>query len=214
MKRREVIKNLGLGAGLLVMGPSALSLLHSCGKEPQAKWQPVFLTTSNGMVLEKLLDIILPSTDTPGAGDLNLAQFIDAYMEEVATVEQQNLFKKGAGDFSEVFQEIHQKKAEEGTEEEYEKILAQLLVSTPERSEKNLKRTTETQDPLDKDPDEKTDFNEGAAAFLETVRELGIWGWRNSRAIGEEVLWYDPNPGQYIACGPLSELGNGRAMSL
>ena len=54
----------------------------------------------------------------------------------------------------------------------------------------------------------------GALAYLETVRDLEIWAWKTSEQIGENVLWYDPIPGEYIPCGPVEELGGGKAMSL
>lgn len=214
MKRRELLKKMGLGAGFLVMGPSAFSLLQSCRNTTEPGWEPVFLSGSNGVVLEKLLDLILPSTDTPGATDLNIAQFIDSYMEEVATKEQQGLFKKGAEDFKAVFLNTHGKDINEGTNKEYEVILTRFLRNIPEGTQQNLKRTTETQDPLDTDPEEKTNFEKGALSFLTTVRDLGIWGWKNSQVIGEEILWYDPIPGIYIPCDTVENLGNGRAMSL
>jgi hypothetical protein len=43
---------------------------------------------------------------------------------------------------------------------------------------------------------------------------MAIWAWKTSEEIGENVLWYDPIPGQFIACGSVEELGNGKAMSL
>lgn len=214
MKRRQVLKSLGLGAGILVVGPSAFSLLQSCKNGIQPGWEPVFLSTSNGLVLEKILNTILPSTDTPGAADLNLAQFVDSYMEEVATQDQQEIFKQGAEDFKAVFLKIYHKNISEGTLEEYEEILTRFFLATPEKAQRNVKRTTETQDPFDIDPAEKTDFDDGALSFLNTVRELGIWGWKNSKVIGEEVLWYDPVPGVYIPCDTIEKLGNGKAMSL
>lgn len=214
MKRRQVLKRLGLGAGFIVIGPTAFSLLQSCKNGIEPGWEPVFLSTSNGLVLEKILNIVLPSTETPGAADLNLAQFVDSYMEEVATKEHQGLFKKGAEDFKAAFLKLYEKDISEGTLKEYEEILTRFFRATPEKSQHNVKRTTETQDPLDKDPGEKTDFDEGAVSFLNTVRDLGIWGWKNSEMIGEEVLWYDPVPGIYIPCDKVEKLGNGRAMSL
>ncbi|MDX1761580.1 MAG: gluconate 2-dehydrogenase subunit 3 family protein, partial [Christiangramia sp.] len=65
MKRREALKNIGLGAGIFVIGPSTLGLLQSCKNEPEYDWQPVFLTASHGFALKKILDVILPTTDTP-----------------------------------------------------------------------------------------------------------------------------------------------------
>ncbi|MGB8705941.1 MAG: gluconate 2-dehydrogenase subunit 3 family protein [Gillisia sp.] len=212
MNRREVIKNLGLGAGVLIIGPTTLSLLESCQNKPDYDWQPVFLSAGNGFALKQILETMLPKTDTPGATDLNLAQFIDAYMKEVAPKETQDKFKQGANDFASAFKNEFDKDLNEGTEEDYKKMLDKYLVNYTPTKVKDGKKTGETQDPEDKTP--KLDINASTNSYLNSVRSLGIWGWKTSEQVGENVLWYDPIPGEYIPCGPVSELGNGKAMSL
>lgn len=214
MNRRQALKNFGLGAGILIVGPSTLSLLQSCKSEPKTDWQPAFLTLSNGFILKQILEVIIPETDTPGANDLNIAEFIDSYMDQVAPIERQDKFNSSANAFAAAFKSKFDKEPEKGTAEEYEQIVKQYLKATPEQQEIYLKRQTETQDPLDKDPAENMDFGPGAYAYLSEVRAMAIWAWKTSEEIGENVLWYDPVPGQYIACAPVSELGNGKAMSL
>ena len=105
MNRRQALRNIGLGAGIMVVGPTTLSLLQSCKNDPTYDWEPTFLSAANGFALKQILEVILPTTDTPGAGDLNLAQFIDAYMHEVAPPERQEVFKKGAYDFVAAFKD-------------------------------------------------------------------------------------------------------------
>ena len=41
MKRRELLKNLGLGVGAITLTPAISSLLHSCSDG--TSWKPVFL---------------------------------------------------------------------------------------------------------------------------------------------------------------------------
>lgn len=215
MNRRELLKNLGLGAGFLVVGPTTFGLLQSCKNEPNYDWQPTFLSAANGFALKQILEVILPATDTPGANDLNLAQFIDFYMEEVASEERQQRFKAGADAFANAFKEETGKELNEGTQEEYDQVIKKYLLATPAERKKMVKRNTETQDPMDADPEEQMDPVESTFDYLKNVREMGIWAWKNSEAIGENVMWYDPIPGVYIPCGTMDELGNnGKAMSL
>jgi len=214
MDRRQALKNFGLGAGILIIGPSTLSLLQSCTSEPKNNWEPNFLSVQNGFALKEILEIILPKTETLGAKDLNIAQFIDSYMEEVAPKKQQQRFKRNANAFAKVFKKEYDKELEEGSVEEYEKIVAKFLKAAPEKREEYLKRNTETQDPQDKDPNIKEDIGVGSYSYLISIRDMGIWAWKTSEEVGENVLWYDPIPGQYIACGSMEELGNGKAMAL
>lgn len=214
MNRRQALRNIGLGAGVLVVGPSTLSLLQSCKNEPQYDWQPVFLSASHGFALKKTLDIIIPASETPGASDLNIAQFIDSYMDKVADLERRDRFKKSADAFASAFENEYEKTQEEGNDEEFENIVKKYLKATPAKKEEYIKRNTETQDAQKQQKDMKFDADAGAYAYLTEVRDLGIWAWKTSEQIGENVLWYDPVPGEYIPCGPVEELGNGKAMSL
>lgn len=214
MNRRQALKNFGLGAGILIVGPSTLSLLQSCKNDPKVGWEPTFLSAGNGFALENILEVILPATDTPGAKDLNIAQFIDSYMTIVAPEDLQKLFQRNAEAFAGSFKREFDKELENGTEEEFTAIVTTYLKAAPEQRDAYVKRLTETQDPMGDDPEEKMDLDTGSFAYLRNLRELGIWAWKNSEIVGEEVLWYDPIPGQYIPCGPVEELSNGKAMSL
>jgi hypothetical protein len=214
MNRRQALKNIGLGAGIIVVGPTTLSLLQSCKNDPESTWEPVFLSASNGYALKQILEVILPATDTPGANDLNIAGFIDSYMDEVASEERRANFNRSADAFAAAFRNQFDKEPENGKEEEYQQIVEKYLKATPEQREEYMRRNTETQDPMDKDPEDTMDFESGAYSYLSDVRDMGIWAWKSSEEIGENVLWYDPIPGEYIACGPVTELGNGKAMSL
>ncbi|MFN4764247.1 gluconate 2-dehydrogenase subunit 3 family protein [Gillisia sp. Q332] len=212
MNRRQALKNFGLGAGILIVGPSTLSLLQSCKSEPKTDWEPAFLTVGNGFILKQILDVIIPETDTPGANDLNIAEFIDSYMDQVAPIERRDKFNSSANAFAAAFKSEFDKNPEKGSAEEYEQIVKKYLKATPEQQEIYLKRPTEDQ--LDIEPAESLDTGAGVYSYLSEVRGMAIWAWKTSEEIGENVLWYDPVPGQYIACGPVSELGKGKAMSL
>lgn len=214
MNRRQVLKNLGLGAGVFIVGPSALSLLQSCKNEPEYDWEPTFLTASHGFALKEILEVILPATDTPGASDLNIAQFIDSYMDQVAEPTQAKRFKRSADAFSNSFKKEYDKNQEEGKSEDFEKLIEKYLKATPADKQLYMKRNSETQDATDQKSEVKMDDDAGAYAYLTNVREMAIWAWKNSEQVGENVLWYDPIPGQYIPCGPVEELGGGKAMSL
>ncbi len=214
MNRRQALKNIGLGAGVLVVGPTALSLLQSCKNDPAVVWEPAFLNAQNGHALQQILEVILPTTDTPGANDLNIAQFIDSYMNEVAPVERQKNFERSANAFATSFKNQFDKELEEGSEEEYQQIVEKYLRATPAQREEYMKRNTETQDPLDTDPEEILNPDTGAFAYLQDVRGMAIWAWKTSEQVGENVLYYDPIPGMYVACGPVEEMSNGKAMSL
>jgi len=212
MNRRQVLKNIGLGAGYVMVAPAAFNLLQSCKSEPKNEWQPVFLNVTNGMALTHILDVILPKTDTPGASDLNIAQFIDAYMDEVAEDGQKKEFEAGANAFALSFKENLDKDLKDGEHEDFEKAVAKYLGADKETRDAYVKVISATQDP--EAPDVEFDAHAGSYAYLSAVRDLAIWAWKNSEEVGENVLWYDPIPGVYQGCLPLEEAGGGKTMSL
>lgn len=214
MNRREALRRFGLGAGFLVIGPTTFSLLQSCKNEPSYDWQPTFLTAANGFALKEILEVILPRTETPGANDLNIAQFIDSYMDEVAPPERQEAFAQNADLFAQAVENETGEALSEAKPEHFEQVIKKYLSRTSAEETRRVKRTTEKQDPLDKDPEELISFDEGALAYLQEVRDLGIWAYKTSEEIGENVMWYDPIPGIYVPCGDVDELSNGKAMSL
>lgn len=214
MNRRQVLKNLGLGAGYVVAAPTVLSLLQSCKNEPGFEWEPVFLTPANGYALQQVLEVIIPKTDTPGATDVNIAQFIDAYLDEVAGEQEQKDFKAGADAFAINFKSNFNKSVDEGEPEDFEKAVAMYLGAEKEKRDDYVKRLSATQDPEAPEGAE-IDTEASSYGYLENVRNRAIWAWKNSEAVGENVLWYDPVPGQLIGCIDLGEAGNnGKTMSL
>ena len=92
MKRRELIKNLGLGVGAITLTPAVSSLLHSCS---DGTTKPVFFSKDQIILLSNLTELIIPSDDeVPGAKELNLTKFIDLYVINMMEAKQQNLLKK------------------------------------------------------------------------------------------------------------------------
>lgn len=213
MNRRQVLKTLGLGAGALVVGPTTLSLLQSCRGDATANWTPLVLSESDGYALSQITEVILPATQTPGARDLNIAGFIDAYMHEVVSDQVRERFLASAEAFSQSFQEVFGKEVTAGSANEYEEMVGSYLQSTQVERDVPV-RNTETQDPQDKVPSSSLDYNPQTLAYLEEVRSLTIWAFKTNEEIGENVLWYDPIPGVYIPCGEVENLGGGKAMSL
>ena len=93
MKRRELLKNLGLGVGAITLTPAVSSLLHSCSDG--TSWKPVFFSKDQIILLSNLTELIIPSDDeVPGAKELNLTKFIDLYVINMMEAKQQNLLKK------------------------------------------------------------------------------------------------------------------------
>ena len=213
MDRRQAIKNLGLGAGFLVVTPTIMSLLQSCTSE--VEFSPLFVPKAEGHALRRIVDLIIPSdTMVPGAVDVGVHVFIDSYWNSVILEEQQQQVKIGFNLLAEKFRNTFDKELDEGKAEDFDQLLATYLKTSKDQQKVYDEKMAEFYIAFDEDPTVRPDMDAGVYSLLSNIRSMTIWGWKTSEEIGENVLWYDPVPGQQKGCVPLSEAGNGKVMSL
>jgi len=195
MKRRDVLKGIGLSLGYVVATPSIISLLQSCKRADTINWQPAFFNKKQMTVVTNLVDLILPKTDDlPGALDVKVPQFIDAYINEVSKPEDQKELKQGV---DAVLKKLG-KPVEKLTVKDYDALLAHYLKASKADQEAFMK-----------------DKNDAAVhSTITSLRGFSIWAYKTSEYVGEKVLAYDPIPGELIGCMPLQKATGGKAWSL
>jgi hypothetical protein len=215
MDRRIALKNIGLSFGYIVATPTILSLVQSCKNQNSVEWTPSFLTKENGSVLYKLVDLILPKTDTPSATDVNVHVFIDRYANEILEPKQQDFFKMSMSKFvNKALKDSGKEKIEDLEALDLEPVLASALKYSKKDETKNSELINDYN--LALEAGETPELEEGVSrfAFATNLRGLSIWGYKTSEKIGEEVLAYLPVPGEYIGCGDLQELTGGKDWSI
>lgn len=192
MDRRKALKGLGLSLGYVIATPSVISILQSCKNDPQISWTPQFFSSNESFVLEKLIDLILPKTnDLPSALDVNIPQFIDAYVNEISSKAEQEELKKGIATISESL-------SKSPNNEAFKSLLTKYLKADQKDKEAFFE-------------------NEDDTLVLETLinlRTMTIWTYKTSEKAGEEILAYDPIPGDFLGCISLEETTKGKAWSL
>ena len=215
MDRRKALKDMGLAMGYIVATPTLIGLIQSCKDENVLEWTPDFFTKSEGSVLSHLIDIILPKTDTPSATEVQVNIFIDKFATEVMEKEQQDFIKMTMGRFLEnALKNSGKEMAGNLTPEDLEPILSATLKITKEEEVKNLEAIGQYQEAVAEGKEALLDDGVSCFAFANNLRGMTIWGYKSSEYIGEEVLAYLPVPGEYIPCGDVEELTQGKAWSL
>jgi hypothetical protein len=203
MDRRSALRNLTLGLGYAVAAPTILNIFSSCKSEVET-WSALFLSTEEKHIVTHLIDVIIPVTDTPGGLEVNIPQFLDLMYQDIEMQTNQKLFKSGATVFSMKFKEMFDKNILEGSKEEIEKLFIKYFDLSEPESEEVQK--------LHKKPVNKIARSEAEKYalynFLFSVRQYAIFGYCTSEKIGEEVLNYDPIPGEYKPCISVEEVGN------
>jgi len=192
MDRRKALKGLGLSLGYVVATPSVFSILQSCKNDPQISWTPQFFSLNESFVLEKLIDLILPKTASlPGALDVNIPQFIDAFVNEVSSKEEQEDYKKGIAAISDSL-------GKSPNNEAFESLLTKYLKADQKDVEDFSKNENDTL----------------TLKTLTNLRTMTIWAYKTSEKVGEEILAYDPIPGDFLGCISLEGTTKGKAWSL
>ena len=215
MDRRKALRNMGLALGYTVTAPTLISIVQSCKNETELEWTPDFFTKDEGAALTKLVDIIIPKTDTPSASETQVHLFIDRFADQVMDPQQQDFIKMSIGRFMEkALKDSGREKAGELTAEELEPVLATALKSTPEDKVKNFEAIQQYQEAVSEGKEALLDDNISRFAFANNLRGMTIMGYKTSEYVGEEIMEYLPVPGEYIPCGDLQELTGGKAWSL
>jgi hypothetical protein len=215
MDRRIALKNMGLALGYTVATPTLLSLVQSCKEVDTVDWTPDFFTKEEGNVLIKLVDIILPRTDTPSASEVNVHVFIDKYTNEIMEEVQKDMTRLSLDKFiNKALKETGKEKAGDLTSEDLEPILANALNVTEEEEIENMELMIKNTSAAAKGENDAVPDEVMRYSFAKNLRDMTIWGYKTSEYVGENVLAYLPIPSEYIGCGDVSELTGGRDWSL
>ncbi len=193
MDRRKLLKRTGLAAGATIMAPTLLSLLQSCQSEDRLGWKPLFLDQDEAQTISALVDTILPTTETPGALDVNVDVFLDKLFAKTYDKKSQDKLRADLQTFN---QECI---------DQYGDTFSSLTAA----DKQSFLQSAETKGGK---------FNMGVwgtavgepqtISFYRSLKSMAIWAYFSSEEIGKHVLNYDPIPQEYDGCKPVSEVGN------
>lgn len=191
MDRRKALRNIGSGIGAIAITPTVVSLFQSC--QTAVTYTPVFIPAEDFGIVSNLMELIIPKTDIPGAIELKLPEFADAYIDAVWDKERQDNFVDAWKAFKEAGTSAAGKtNASELSGTDWDAQLAKYL----------------------KQGNDVPAGEEDAAKFAGQLRNLTVNAFKTNEFIGENVLAYAPVPGQQKGCVDLMETTGGKAWSL
>ncbi len=193
MDRRSALKKAGVLAGSAVAIPSLFSLLQSCKSENRLDWQPLFFTETEAKTISVLVDTILPRTDTPGALDVKSDMFIDKVIAKTYNEEGQKKMRSELAAFNSDCKKNFGGTFLELNASDREKVLQAAEKNSGKFSPGVWGTAVGKQEPI---------------GFYRSIKSMAIWAYFSSEEIGKNVLAYDPVPGTYEPCMPLSEEQN------
>ena len=191
MDRRKALKNIGNGIGAIAVTPAIVSLFQSC--QTSVTYNPLFIPKDDFKIVSNLMEMIIPKTDIPGAIELKLPEFVDAYIDAVWD-------EKRKTDFTETWETF---------------ISASSKAAGKENANDLSTADWDTQLAKYLKPGNDVPADEILASqFVNKLRSLTVNAFKTNEFIGEEVLAYAPIPGEQKGCVDLMEATGGKAWSL
>ena len=191
MDRRKALRSIGTGIGAIAVTPTVVSLFQSC--QSVATYTPVFISENDFKIFSNLMEIIIPKTDIPGAIELKLPEFVDAYIDAVWDEKRKTDFKEAWTAFiSSSNKAAGKENANDLSTADWDAQLAKYLK------------------PGNDVPADET----LASQFANQLRSITVNAFKTNEFIGEEVLAYAPIPGEQKGCVDLMEATGGKAWSL
>jgi Gluconate 2-dehydrogenase subunit 3 len=189
LNRREVIKHLALASGLALSATSLNSLAASLLKPTDLSRRKLNLLTADQLlVLRELGEVIIPTTDTPGAIATGVHDFINGYAAHCLSKEEQNQLVVTLNKIADVAKNHHKK------------LFDQL----------NLSQKIEL---LTKMEQAKSPFTEQDRTDFKQVKALVVFAYYTSETGANKELAYLAIPGGYKGNFKFSAVGKAWALS-
>ncbi len=190
MKRREAIKKTVLLTGAALSASTITAVLKGCQAEASTAtgWMPQFFDAEQATALAEIAETILPATDTPGAKDVGVPEFIDRLAATCLEEEEQRQLSDSL------------KQIEAQAQAAYRKRFVAL--SKPERLDllNAIDAAVQNAEPVYSDLEEERELS----GFLK-LKQLVLLGYFTSEKVGTEVTAFLPIPGQYKPCLPYED---------
>ena len=90
MNRRDLLKKGVYGLAGVTLSSALISSLQSCTSIE--KYSPLYFSKTEFSLLSNIVDFLIPKTETPGALEMKVPQFIDIIISETYNNESKNNF--------------------------------------------------------------------------------------------------------------------------
>lgn len=180
MNRRDALKQTAMIMGYAVSASTFAGVMAGCEASGTPGWKPSFLTEEQGNLVAELAECIIPTTDTIGAKDALVHEFIDVMYGKFMKPDEKANFSAGLLEVEKVSQSAHNKSFTQLGFDEQTSVLTGIAKASEGKK----------------------------GSFFSKMKELTTVGYFKSERVGREVLNYLPIPGAYKGCVPLEEVGN------
>jgi gluconate 2-dehydrogenase gamma chain len=197
MNRREALKRVAWLMGGTISAPAILAVRDGYSATETADARFALLSPPQAGVVSAVAEIMIPRTDTPGAIDTGVPQFIDRVLKDVYTEVDRQRYVAGLATFDAAAQREYGGKfvALQGPQQV---ALVRKFHDTAIAEERTLHpRRGTLQRP-----------------FILMTKELTLLGFFTSKPGATQLLQYKAIPGAYHGCLPVADAGNGKTWAV
>lgn len=195
MDRREAILRVAALTGLTLSAPLLTGLLSGCETKTKGSQEEKVTRVISGKhrtMVEEIAERIIPATNTPGAKEAKVPEFIMLTLADCYSVADQDRFFTGLDELDAQAEKTYNNafldlKADEQTE-----LLKQVELTTQAEKEK-LKANAKAAKNVEK-------AQEPAPLFFQMIKELTVLGYFSSELGATKALTYVHVPGSYNGC--------------
>lgn len=197
MDRRELLKMIALATGGAVIGGEFF--LSGC-KNPESDTGLVF-SEKDIAFLDEVAETILPKTDTPGAKDAKVGQFMTVMVNDCYKPSEQKVFHEGLKSLDEACRKMHNTGFMKATPDQRQSLLISL---DKEAKEYMKKKNNFDVEQIKKEKDEHEKGNAGykreemTGHYFSMMKQLTIMGYFTSKEGRQGALRFTPVPGKYV----------------
>ncbi len=190
MKRRDALARVALLVGGTLSAPTMAAFLEGCTTADQSGGK-AFTAFSNDQLklVAEIAEVIIPATDTPGAKEAQVAEFIQLMLKDCYYPKDQNSFLKG-------LQELSDKDFMSASPE----VRIEWLTAAEDSAYAAADQTAQRRKAA---LDAGRTFDEPGVPFFRLMKELTLLGYFTSEAGATQALDYMPVPGSFNGCIPL-----------
>jgi len=180
LSRREAIRRATLFLGVALTPSLLAGGLRAQTVAPGAGVGLRALSAEQLETVTAAAERILPRTDTPGASDVGVPAYIDLMLADYMSPDEKRVFVSGLAQLDAMSRATHGSTFVRLAPDRQDSVLRALAVASQNQT----------------------------GSFFHLLREATIVGYFTSETVGKTVLHYDPVPGRFDPCLPISEVGN------
>ncbi len=181
MNRREALSSVALLLGGTIIGAEAF--LSGCtNADKKIGSAGLNFSPDDISFLDEVGETIIPVTDTPGAKDAKIGEFMHTIVRDCYDDKQQKIFTEGMGKLNDASKQKNGKYFLDANPEERKALLIDL-----DKEQQAYMAKKKPEDP---------------PHYFRMMKELTIWGYFTSEPGATKALRYIAVPGRYEGCIP------------